>query len=73
MFHLVFFGHLTPAVEELRYQHTYVSTSRGGEASRVIDSSPQHPVPVEEKSPALAAVLNAISAGQFGDASVYEP
>jgi len=50
-----FFGHLTPAVEELRYQHTY------------------HPVPVEEKSPALAKVLNEISAGRFGDGSVYEP
>ena len=33
----------------------------------------QHPVPVEEKSPALAAVLNEISAGRFGDGSVYEP
>ncbi|KAG1845992.1 carbohydrate phosphorylase-domain-containing protein [Suillus tomentosus] len=31
-----FFGHLTPAVEDLRYQHVY------------------HPVPVEQKSPALA-------------------
>ncbi|TDL27001.1 glycosyltransferase family 35 protein [Rickenella mellea] len=50
-----FFGHLTPAVEELRYQHTY------------------HPVPVEEKCPALAAVLDEISAGRFGDGSVYEP
>jgi len=50
-----FFGHLTPAVEELRYQHTY------------------HPVPVEEKSPALAAVLDAISAGRFGEGSDYEP
>jgi len=49
-----FFGHLTPAVEELRYQHTY------------------HPVPVEEKSPALAAVLDAISSGRFGDGG-YEP
>ncbi|KAL5520427.1 hypothetical protein ACEPAG_9651 [Sanghuangporus baumii] len=50
-----FFGHLTPAVEELRYQHTY------------------HPVPVEEKSPALAVVLNEISSGRFGDGSIYEP
>ncbi|KAG2359351.1 glycosyltransferase family 35 protein [Suillus spraguei] len=40
-----FFGHLTPAVEDLRYQHTY------------------HPVPVEQKSPALAQVLNEISSG----------
>jgi len=50
-----FFGHLTPAVEDLRYQHMY------------------HPVPVEEKSPALANVLNKVSAGLFGDGSVYEP
>ncbi|KDQ52459.1 glycosyltransferase family 35 protein [Jaapia argillacea MUCL 33604] len=50
-----FFGHLTPAVEDLRYQHLY------------------HPVPVEQKSPALAAVLNEVSAGRFGDGGVYEP
>ncbi|KAJ7159953.1 glycogen phosphorylase [Mycena crocata] len=51
-----FFGHLTPAVEDLRYQHTY------------------HPVPIEEKCPALAHVLNQVSAGLFGDDShVYEP
>ncbi|QRW23132.1 starch phosphorylase [Rhizoctonia solani] len=50
-----FFGHLTPAVEDLRYQHAY------------------HPVPVEEKSPALASVLTEISTGRFGDGSVYEP
>jgi len=50
-----FFGHLTPAVEDLRYQHMY------------------HPVPVEEKSPALANVLNQVSAGLFGDGWVYEP
>ena len=50
-----FFGHLTPAVEDLRYQHVY------------------HPVPVEEKSPALAHVLNQVSSGLFGDGSVYEP
>lgn len=52
---LVFFGHLTPDVEDLRYQHTY------------------HPVPVEEKSPALAHVLNTVSSGAFGDGGVYEP
>ncbi|PVG00093.1 putative glycogen phosphorylase [Serendipita vermifera] len=50
-----FFGHLTPAVEELRYQHRY------------------HPVPVEEKSPALAAVLNDIMSGRYGDGSIWEP
>ncbi|KAF7307131.1 Alpha-1,4 glucan phosphorylase [Mycena indigotica] len=50
-----FFGHLTPAVEDLRYQHTY------------------HPVPLEEKCPALAHVLNQISGGLFGDADIYEP
>ncbi|KAI6125907.1 glycosyltransferase family 35 protein [Pisolithus croceorrhizus] len=50
-----FFGHLTPAVEELRYQHQH------------------HPVPVEEKSQDLARVLDQISAGLFGDGSVYEP
>ena len=50
-----FFGHLTPAVEDLRYQHAY------------------HPVPVEEKSPALASVLDEVGAGRFGDGSVYEP
>ncbi|KAJ7661723.1 glycosyltransferase family 35 protein [Mycena rosella] len=50
-----FFGHLTPAVEDLRYQHTY------------------HPVPIEEKCPALAHVLDQVSAGLFGDANVYEP
>ncbi|KAJ6602633.1 glycosyltransferase family 35 protein [Mycena vulgaris] len=50
-----FFGHLTPAVEDLRYQHTY------------------HPVPIAEKCPALAHVLDQVSAGLFGDAHVYEP
>ena len=46
---------MTPAVEELRYQHTY------------------HPVPVEQKSPALARVLNEISSGRFGEGYIYEP
>ncbi|KAI0641026.1 glycogen phosphorylase [Trametes meyenii] len=50
-----FFGHLTPAVEDLRYQHVY------------------HPVPVEQKCPPLARVLNEVSAGRFGDGGVYEP
>ncbi|KAI0318398.1 glycosyltransferase family 35 protein [Amylostereum chailletii] len=50
-----FFGHLTPDVEDLRYQHTY------------------HPVPVEQKSPALAHVLNTVSSGIFGGGGVYEP
>jgi len=50
-----FFGHLTPAVEDLRYQHVY------------------HPIPIEQKSPALAHVLNQISSGLFGDGGVYEP
>jgi len=50
-----FFGHLTPAVEDLRYQHMY------------------HPVPVEQKCPPLARVLNEVSAGRFGDGGVYEP
>ncbi|THU89625.1 glycogen phosphorylase [Dendrothele bispora CBS 962.96] len=50
-----FFGHLAPAVEELRYQHVY------------------HPVPIEEKCPALANVLNQVSSGVFGDGGVYEP
>lgn len=51
----VFFGNLTPDVEDLRFQHMY------------------HPVPVEEKSPALASVLDVISNGLFGDEHVYEP
>lgn len=50
-----FFGHLTPAVEDLRYKHMY------------------HPVPVEQKCPPLARVLNEVSAGRFGDGGVYEP
>ncbi|KAG6910455.1 hypothetical protein DXG01_010380 [Tephrocybe rancida] len=50
-----FFGHLTPAVEDLRHQHLY------------------HPIPIEEKCPALAHVLNQVSAGLFGDGGVYEP
>ncbi|KAH8077380.1 glycogen phosphorylase [Cristinia sonorae] len=50
-----FFGHLTPAVEDLRYQHMY------------------HPVPIEQKCPGLAKVINEVSAGRFGDAGVYEP
>ena len=50
-----FFGHLTPAVEDLRYQHMY------------------HPVPLEQKCPALAQVINEIAAGRFGDGGVYEP
>ncbi len=32
-----------------------------------------HPVPVEEKCPALADVLNQVSSGLFGDGSVFEP
>ncbi|KAJ7756371.1 glycogen phosphorylase [Mycena olivaceomarginata] len=31
------------------------------------------PVPIEEKCPALAHVLNQVSGGLFGDADVYEP
>jgi starch phosphorylase len=50
-----FFGHLTPAVEDLRYHNRY------------------HPVPVEQKSPALAAVLDEVMAGRFGDPGVFEP
>ncbi|TFY73832.1 hypothetical protein EWM64_g10180 [Hericium alpestre] len=50
-----FFGHLTPDVEDLRYQHTY------------------HPIPIEEKAPGLAKVIDYISAGAFGDGAVYEP
>ncbi|KAJ8075811.1 Non-essential glycogen phosphorylase [Marasmius tenuissimus] len=50
-----FFGHLAPAVEDLRYQHVY------------------HPVPIEEKCPALANVLNQVSSGLFGDGGAYEP
>ena len=52
---VVFFGHLTPDVEDLRYQHLY------------------HPVPIEQKCPKLAHVINEVSAGLFGDGSVYEP
>ena len=33
----------------------------------------KHPKSVEEKCPALATVLNEISAGRFGDGGVYEP
>ncbi|KIP06577.1 glycosyltransferase family 35 protein [Phlebiopsis gigantea 11061_1 CR5-6] len=50
-----FFGHLTPAVEDLRYQHLY------------------HPVPLEQKCPPLARVVNEIASGRFGDGGVYEP
>uniref|UniRef100_A0A8H7XXI4 Alpha-1,4 glucan phosphorylase n=1 Tax=Psilocybe cubensis TaxID=181762 RepID=A0A8H7XXI4_PSICU len=50
-----FFGHLTPAVEDLRYQHLY------------------HPIPIEQKCPALAHVINQVAAGVFGDGHVYEP
>ncbi|KIY66143.1 glycosyltransferase family 35 protein [Cylindrobasidium torrendii FP15055 ss-10] len=50
-----FFGHLTPAVEDLRHEHRY------------------HPVPLEQKCPALARVFEKISSGAFGDAGVYEP
>jgi len=50
-----FFGHLTPAVEDLRYQHLY------------------HPVPLEQKCPALHNVLEQVSGGLFGDAEIYDP
>ncbi|KAI1795462.1 glycogen phosphorylase [Ganoderma leucocontextum] len=50
-----FFGHLTPAVEDLRYQHMY------------------HPVPIEQKCPPLARVLNEVASGRFGDGGAYEP
>ncbi len=52
---IVFFGHLTPDVEDLRYQHTY------------------RPIPVEQKCPALAHVLDTVSSGIFGGDGVYEP
>ena len=32
-----------------------------------------HPVPIEQKCPQLAHVLNEISAGKFGDGQTYEP
>jgi starch phosphorylase len=32
-----------------------------------------HPVPVEDRSPALAAVLNDIMGGRYGDAGIWEP
>ena len=32
-----------------------------------------HPVPIEQKCPALANVLNAVSANTFGGDGVYEP
>ncbi|KAJ3012122.1 hypothetical protein NUW54_g1963 [Trametes sanguinea] len=32
-----------------------------------------HPVPIEQKCPPLARVLNEVSAGRFGDGGVYEP
>ena len=54
-FSSVFFGHLTPAVEDLRYRHLY------------------HPVPIEQKRPPLARVLNELSSGRFGDGGSYEP
>ncbi|KAK7680825.1 hypothetical protein QCA50_016135 [Cerrena zonata] len=50
-----FFGHLTPAVEDLRYKHMY------------------HPVPLEEKCPRLANVINEVASGRFGDGGAYEP
>ncbi|KAF8317894.1 putative glycogen phosphorylase [Clavulina sp. PMI_390] len=49
------FGHLAPAVEDLRHQHRY------------------HPVELAQRSPALAVILDEISAGRFGDGSTYEP
>ena len=52
---VVFFGHLTDAVEDLRHKHIY------------------RPVPIEQKCPALAHVLNEISAGKFGQGQIYEP
>ncbi|KAK2464667.1 hypothetical protein APHAL10511_003360, partial [Amanita phalloides] len=51
----LFFGHLMPAVENLRYQHAY------------------HPVALEQKSPVLAVVVNAIASGYFGDGGAYQP
>ncbi|KAF8624321.1 hypothetical protein AX15_005950 [Amanita polypyramis BW_CC] len=50
-----FFGHLTPAVEDLRHQHVY------------------HPVPIEQKCPALARVISTIASGHFGDGAAYQP
>jgi len=50
-----FFGHLTPAVEDLRHKHVYQPTS------------------VEQRSPALAIVLQEIQNGRFGDGGIYEP
>jgi starch phosphorylase len=32
-----------------------------------------HPIDVEQKSLALAAVLNEVTTGRFGDAGVFEP
>jgi starch phosphorylase len=52
---VVFFGHLTPAVEDLRHQHVY------------------QPRPLEQRSPALAAVIHEIQMGRFGDGGIFEP
>ena len=46
---------MTPAVEDLRYQHMY------------------HPVPLEQKCPPLARVVQEVASGRFGDGGVYEP
>ncbi|PFH49284.1 glycosyltransferase family 35 protein [Amanita thiersii Skay4041] len=54
-YQIVFFGHLTPAVEGLREQHR------------------SNPIPLEQKCPALARVVNTISSGYFGDGWAYEP
>ena len=32
-----------------------------------------HPVPIEQKCPPLARVLNEVSSGRFGEGGVYEP
>ena len=32
-----------------------------------------HPVPIEQKCPPLARVINEVASGRFGDGGVYEP
>lgn len=70
--HPVFFGHLTPWVA----QHSMILVTYDVAFRAVEDLRYQHtyhPVSVEKKCPALANVLNQISAGLFGDGAPYEP
>ncbi|KAJ7201552.1 hypothetical protein GGX14DRAFT_571205 [Mycena pura] len=76
---VVFFGHLTLTIEDLRYQYHARHPDREGSAltSQTCSTTSLGDLLsdecVIEKCPDLANVLNHVSGGAFGDIDMYEP